>query len=307
MIYTCTLNPSIDYIIHVSDFEAGALNRGEKTSYYPGGKGINVSRVLRRLDIENTALGFLGGFTGKFIKEALANENIQDKFIEVDGVTRINMKLKSGDETEINGPGPDITNEALEQLYNQIRPLKQGDYLVASGSIPKTVPVDFYTKLASICKERHVELIIDTSSKALEEVIGNELFLIKPNHHELGELFHTTIDSIDDAVHYGKKLNEQGAKHVIVSMGGDGAVYVSDSISLQATVPKGEVRNTVGAGDSMVSGFLSAYIQTHDPKQAFAYAVATGSATAFSDDLCTKEDVEKLLTTIEVNPINKEV
>ncbi|WP_186580950.1 1-phosphofructokinase [Aquibacillus kalidii] len=304
MIYTCTLNPSVDYIIHVPDFQPGDLNRGEKTFYYAGGKGINVSRVLKRLGVENTALGFLGGFTGTFIKDELTKEQITTDFIEVSGNTRINMKLKSGQETEINGPGPDISKEQLIKLYEQLDQFQEGDFLVASGSIPNSVPDTFYKEVASICEQKGIRLIADTSSQALKEVIGSKLFLVKPNHHELGELFDTRIDSFDDAVHYGKQLNQKGAEHVIVSMGGDGAVYISDQVCIFATAPKGDVKNTVGAGDSMVSGFLSAFVRDGNAETAFKYAVATGSATAFSEDLCSKADVENLLKQISLQQID---
>ncbi|WP_077624859.1 1-phosphofructokinase [Sediminibacillus massiliensis] len=304
MIYTCTLNPSVDYVIHVEDFQAGGLNRGTKSFYYPGGKGINVSRVLNRLEITNTALGFLGGFTGDYIQKELDSESINHQFIQVDGTTRVNMKMKSNEETEINGPGPAISKQQQEQLLEKIGELKQGDFLVAAGSVPSTISSDFYVKAAEICQQNGVELVADTSSDALREIVGKEVFLVKPNHHELGELFDTTVDSFEDAVHYAKKLNEQGAKHVIVSMGGNGAVYVSNGKGFQANVPDGVVKNTVGSGDSMVAGFLSAYVKTGEPEEAFRYAVASGSATAFSDDLCQKQDVDSLLANITVNPLD---
>ncbi|WP_112181811.1 MULTISPECIES: 1-phosphofructokinase [Paraliobacillus] len=300
MIYTCTLNPSIDYIIHVSEFQFGELNRGEQTSYYPGGKGINVSRVLKRLAINNTALGFLGDFTGDFIKNKLQAETVQTDFIPVQGTTRINMKMKSNKETEINGPGPSISTDQLEELYTQIRNLKAGDILVAAGSIPNTVPSNFYVKAAAICETNGVQMVADTSSQGLKELLGTKLLLVKPNQQELGELFDVNIETIEDAVTYGKKLHEQGAQNVIVSMGGDGAVYISEQGSFIAKAPKGTVKNTVGAGDSMVSGFLAAYTTEKSAEDTFRYAVATGSATAFSADLCTKSDVEALLDKVEI-------
>lgn len=300
MIYTCTLNPSIDYIIHVSDFQFGELNRGETTSYYPGGKGINVSRVLKRLAIKNTALGFLGDFTGDFIRNKLQAEDVQTNFISVTGTTRINLKMKSNKETEINGPGPSISEDKLEELYTQIKNLKTDDILVAAGSIPTTVPSDFYVKAASICETNGVKMVADTSSQGLKELLGTKLLLVKPNQHELGELFDVQIKNIDDAVKYGKKLHAQGAEHVLVSMGGDGAVYISEHECLIAKAPKGTVQNTVGAGDSMVSGFLAAFTSGKSTEDIFRYAVATGSATAFSTDLCTKTDVEALLEKIEI-------
>ncbi|WP_117168911.1 1-phosphofructokinase [Paraliobacillus sediminis] len=300
MIYTCTLNPSIDYIIHVSEFQFGALNRGEKTSYYPGGKGINVSRVLKRLDITNTALGFLGDFTGDFIINKLQAESVKTDFIAVQGTTRINMKMKSNKETEINGPGPSISSDKLDELYTQISKLQSGDILVAAGSIPHTVPSDFYVKVAGICEANGVQMVADTSSQGLKELLGTKLLLVKPNQHELGELFDVNIATIKDAVTYGKKLHDQGAEHVLVSMGGDGAVYISDQGSFIANAPKGTVQNTVGAGDSMVAGFLAAHTTAQSAEDTFRYAVATGSATAFNADLCTKSDVEALLDKIEI-------
>ncbi|MRH42046.1 1-phosphofructokinase [Aquibacillus halophilus] len=300
MIYTCTLNPSVDYIIHVAQFKSGGLNRGEKSFYYPGGKGINVSRVLTRLDVKNTALGFVGGFTGEFIKSELINEGIHTDFIELTGKTRINMKLKSDSETEINGSGPDISEIQLQQLFNRVKGLSNGDILVASGSIPNSVPDDIYSQLATICNEKGIKMIADTSSKALKEIVGHDLFLIKPNQHELEELFNTTITSLTDALDYGLKLNQKGATHVIVSMGGQGAVYTSEDNQFIASVPTGTVQNTVGAGDSMVAGFLAAYSKNNEPLEAFKYAVAAGSSTAFSEDLCKKEDVEELVKKIVV-------
>ncbi|MCZ0702029.1 1-phosphofructokinase [Natronobacillus azotifigens] len=300
MIYTCTLNPSIDYIVQVSDFMYGELNRGERTDYYPGGKGINVSRVLKRLEIDNTALGFLGDFTGDFIKSFLLKEKIRTDFIEVNGTTRINVKLKSNQETEINGAGPNISDKDLQQLFDQIRQLQPNDILVVAGSIPASVPNDFYVKIAEICTENKVKMIADTSSQALKELLGTKLFLVKPNQHELGELFDVRIDSIENAVYYGKQLQQQGAENVIVSMGGDGAVYISDNNCFIAKAPKGKVINTVGAGDSMVAGFLTAYNKGLEQDDIFRYAVATGSATAFQADLCEKKNVETLLQLVEL-------
>ncbi|WP_026772330.1 1-phosphofructokinase [Sediminibacillus terrae] len=305
MIYTCTLNPSVDYIIHVERFEQGGLNRGKDTAYYPGGKGINVSRVLQRLGQQNTALGFLGGFTGDFIKKELDKAQITHDFIETDGPTRVNMKLKSEEETEINGPGPAISAEQEQKLLQKIANLKKGDYLVAAGSVPSTVSSDFYVKAAEFCRNNEVNMIADTSSYALKKIVGQEVFLVKPNHHELGELFDTTITTVEDAVHFGSKLHEQGAKHVIISMGGQGAVYVSGDTYLQAHVPAGEVRNTVGSGDSMVAGFLASIAAGNKPEQAFQTAVAAGSATAFQDDLCNKTDVDGLLPQVTVHSLDK--
>ncbi|SDM17472.1 1-phosphofructokinase [Sediminibacillus halophilus] len=305
MIYTCTLNPSVDYIIHVEQFSQGGLNRGTNTAYYPGGKGINVSRVLQQLGQQNTALGFLGGFTGDFIKKELDKSHITHDFIETEGPTRVNMKLKSTEETEINGPGPAISVKQEQELLQKIACLKEGDYLVAAGSVPSTITPDFYVKAAALCRKNRVNMIADTSSQALKQIVGQEVFLVKPNHHELGELFDTTIVNVEDAVHYGQKLHEQGAEHVIISMGGQGAVYVSGDTYLQADVPAGEVRNTVGSGDSMVAGFLASIAAGSKPEIAFQTAVAAGSATAFQDDLCKRADVDSLLSHVTVHSLDK--
>ncbi|MBM7551324.1 1-phosphofructokinase [Thalassobacillus pellis] len=303
MIHTCTLNPSIDYVMHLEGFETGQLNRATKTFYYPGGKGINVSRMLSRFDTATTALGFAGGFTGQFIKSFLEEEGIHEKFIDTGDYTRINVKLKADEESEINGPGPQITREQQEQLLQQIKELHSDDKLVLAGSVPASLSNDIYIKIAEICKEMSVPLIADTSGAALEQLIGYPAFLLKPNHHELGQLFQTSIETKKQAASYAKKLIERGAKHVIVSMGGEGAVFVSDKYSYYATVPKGEVKNSVGAGDSLVSGFLAAYTKGSSLEEAFRFGVASGSATAFSDDLCKQDDVEALLSEVHISPI----
>ncbi|GGD07309.1 1-phosphofructokinase [Pontibacillus salipaludis] len=304
MIYTVTLNPSIDYIMHVDEFNEGDLNRANTTYYYPGGKGINVSRVLKRLDVSNTALGFIGGFTGQFIQNFLESEKVQHQFIDTDQYTRINVKLKSSQESEINGPGPSITEEQQQQLLDQVNKLEQDDYLVVAGSIPKTIPANFYNEMAKRCAERGAHFIADTSGKALEELVGTPTFLLKPNHHELGELFDTTIDSPFKAITFAKQLVTKGATNVIVSMGGDGAILVNKDHAYYANVPKGEVKNSVGAGDSVVSGFIAGYVKTNNLTEAFANGVACGSATAFSDDLATRDFVEELRKEITIEDLN---
>ncbi|WP_077307713.1 1-phosphofructokinase [Terribacillus halophilus] len=303
MNYTCTLNPSIDYIMHVDAFRAGDLNRATNTAYFAGGKGINVSRLLNQLDVETTALGYLGGFTGTFIRETLESAGINHQFIEINEPTRVNVKLKSGEESEINGPGPSITTEQLALLLEQIRSLGTDDVLVAAGNAPSSVPADIYARMADICEKNGTRFIADTSSAALQDLIGKRMFLVKPNHHELGELFDTTISSIEDIVSYARKLHETGIENVIVSMGGEGAIFVNKYHAWKAETPKGTVKNSVGAGDSMVAGFLAAYEKTNDYEQAFTYAVAAGSATAFSDDLGEQQDIEKLVSQVRLTSI----
>ncbi|GGF31902.1 1-phosphofructokinase [Halobacillus andaensis] len=303
MIYTCTLNPSIDYIMHVEDFHLGELNRAHKAMYYPGGKGINVSRVMERLGVSTTALGFIGQFTGQFITDFLDRENIYHNFVETNDYTRINVKLKGNQESEINGPGPAITVEQKDQLFDQIRSLHSEDLLILAGSVPSSLPKDFYSQVADICASQQVPFIADTSGDALRQLIGKPIFFLKPNDHELGELFDTVIETKEQAAYYASKLVDQGTKHVVVSMGGKGAVYVSKEEKWFAKVPKGEVKNSVGAGDSVVSGFIAAISSGSSIEEAFRSGVATGSATAFQDDLCQKEDADRLKGQIEIAPI----
>jgi 1-phosphofructokinase len=303
MIYTCTLNPSIDYVARVKEFKEGHLNRTESAQMYPGGKGINVSRVLKRLGIESTALGYTGGFTGEFIKEFLTNETITHDFITVSDVTRINVKLKSEKETEINGLGPSISSSNQKKLLEKINSMNEDDFLVLAGSIPQSISEDFYGEIAKKCLQKGVKAVIDTAGTTLIKTFPHEPFLIKPNHHELGDLFQTKIESVEDAIFYGKKLLNEGVENVIVSMAGEGAIFLNKQHTLLANVPAGIVKNSVGAGDSVVAGFLSQIIQHNDIQTAFNYGVASGSATAFSEDLCTKELVEKLVKEISIKEI----
>lgn len=300
MIYTVTLNPSIDYIVQVNSLELGAVNRAEKDMKFPGGKGINVSRVLHRLGVENVALGFTGGFTGRFIKDVLQTEGVITNFIQVNEDTRINVKIKGKEETELNGQGPSVTKEQFEQLMKQIESMQKGDCVVLAGSVPASIPTTFYESIAAFGGEKGIRVVVDASGSALQHVVKNKPFLIKPNHHELGELFGVEISTVEDVLPYGRKLVEQGVEHVIVSMVGDGALLFTAEGIYEATIPKGVVINSVGAGDSLVAGFVGRYEQTKDIEKAFQYGVATGSATAFSADLCEKEKVEELLSQVIV-------
>jgi 1-phosphofructokinase len=294
MIYTCTLNPSVDYIVHIDELRIGELNRAVKTLTFPGGKGINVSRVLKRLGIESTALGFIGGFTGAFIIEQLQNENIACDFVEVPGNTRINVKLKSGKETEINGQGPVIQPEHETEFMEKIRALTENDIVVLAGSVPSSLSPDVYEKIIDEAKKVKAKVVVDTSGPALKSLLARNPFLAKPNHKELAELFETSFHSKDEIMVCGRRLVELGVENAIVSLAGDGAFYFNKEMTLFAEAPKGTVKNSVGAGDSMVAGFLAAYTNGKSVEEAFAYSVASGSATAFSEDLCTKDLVEQL-------------
>ncbi|MED5051583.1 1-phosphofructokinase [Anoxybacillus rupiensis] len=300
MIYTCTLNPSVDYIVEVDHFQIGELNRALSATTFPGGKGINVSRVLRRLGVPNTALGFIGGFTGAFIEHELQRENIQFDFVKVPEDTRINIKLKSGKETEINGKGPTISFDSQKEMLKKIQCLRPDDFLVLAGSIPSSLSVRFYEQIMDVAKKAQVKVIVDTSGPALKRLMNDQPFLMKPNHRELGELFDTVFHSKREAAIYGRRLVEWGVKHVIVSLAGEGALFFDKETALFAEAPKGAVRNSVGAGDSMVAGFLAAYTSGKSVEESFAYSVASGSATAFSQDLCTKENVERLLDQVKI-------
>ncbi|ESU30212.1 hypothetical protein G3A_23460 [Bacillus sp. 17376] len=295
MIYTLTLNPSVDYIIEADEIQLGSLNRSSKETKLPGGKGINVSRVLRSLGVESKATGFIGGFTGKYVEEFLNQEGVQTRFVNVEGDTRINVKLKAGTETEINARGPEISKLAIESLKEQIMLLENGDYLILAGSIPSSMPESIYEAIVQICKKTGAEVIVDAEGDLLKRILDYRPFLIKPNHHELGQLFNRQINNADEAIFYGKKLVETGAKNVIVSLAEKGAVYINETEAYKASVPKGEVKSSVGAGDSMVAGFLAHYLKTGDRTEAFRYSVASGSATAFSIGLCTNDKVEQLL------------
>ncbi|MGE6631216.1 1-phosphofructokinase [Bacillus sp. NPDC077027] len=303
MIYTVTLNPSVDYIVHVEDFAVGALNRSTYDKKYPGGKGINVSRLLNRHGVESKALGFIGGFTGKYIQDFLQNEQLQTAFHEVAEDTRINVKLKTGEETEINGMGPNITEAQFEAFLAQFDALNEGDIVVLAGSIPSSMPQNTYERIASVCQKNGGHVVLDISGEALEKATDMKPYLMKPNHHELGDMFHTSITSVSEAVPYGEKLLEQGAEHVIVSMAGDGALLFSKDGIFQSNVPKGKLVNSVGAGDSVVAGFLAGISKGLSMEEAFRLGVTSGSATAFSEELGTKEFVEKLLPEVKVTRI----
>jgi 1-phosphofructokinase len=303
MIYTVTLNPSVDYIVEVKDFQLGNLHRVDREEKFPGGKGINVSRVLTRMHIPTKALGFIGGFTGRFIEKTLQDEGIEVEFISVEGPSRINIKLKSGVETEINGNGPNVTDEHLHVFFQQIETIQAGNLLVVAGSIPPNLPSNLYETIVKMCKEKGIKVVVDASGQALTQAIVHRPFLIKPNQHELAELFQTQIDTIAEAILYGKKLIEMGSENVIVSMGALGAILCTKEYVLVATIPQGNVVNSVGAGDSLVAGFIGTYARTRNIKEAFRVGVAAGTATAFSVDLCTDEKIQEIVDQVVVMEI----
>ncbi|WP_165997222.1 1-phosphofructokinase [Bacillus sp. Cs-700] len=299
MIYTITLNPSVDYIVQLENLKTGLVNTVDEEMKIAGGKGVNVTKVLKRLGHESTALGFVGGFTGQFIEQSLKEEALYPNFIHVNGDTRINIKLKNGEETEINGLSPEITESDIEQLFTQLSQTVAGDIVVMAGSVPSSVDQTIYSRILQALPDG-VQAIVDTKGEALKEVVRAKPFLVKPNHHELGDLFDVDITSVAEAVKYGKKVQEMGAKNVIVSLAGDGAVLITAEDVLFGNVPIGKVQNSVGAGDSVVAGFLSKYIETENLKEAFQSGIAAGSASAFSTGFCTAEEVQALRKQITV-------
>jgi len=300
MINTITLNPSLDYIVKVDSFKVDSLNRIEEERIYAGGKGINVSIVLKNLGVENTALGYVAGFTGDEILRQIENHGVNCDFVKLNnGFSRINVKLKSDGETEINGSGPEITEEDLKILNEKISHLTKGDFLILSGSIPGSVPDDIYQNIMNSLLDKGVEFIVDATKELLLKVLKYKPFLIKPNHHELAEMFNVELKDDKDIIKYGKKLQEMGAKNVLISMAGDGAILLPENgEAIKREVPKGILKNSVGAGDSMVAGFLCGYLKNKDIDEAFKMGIATGSASAFSEELATEDEVYKLLKQI---------
>ena len=300
MINTITLNPSLDYIVKVDSFKVDSLNRIEEERIYAGGKGINVSIVLKNLGVENTALGYVAGFTGDEILRQIESHGVNCDFVKLEnGFSRINVKLKSDGETEINGSGPEITEENLKILYGKLSNLTKGDYLILSGSIPGSVPDDIYENIMNSLLDTGVEFIVDATKELLLKVLKYKPFLIKPNHHELAEMFNVELKDDEDIIKYGKKLQEMGAKNVLISMAGDGAILLPENgEAIKREVPKGILKNSVGAGDSMVAGFLCGYLKNKDIDEAFKMGIATGSASAFSEELATEDEVYNLLKQI---------
>ena len=300
MIYTITFNPALDYIIRVNDFKIGEVNRTSYEEIYAGGKGINVSIVLNNLNVENIALGFIAGFTGEEIQNRLKEMGCKTDFIKLNkGMSRINVKLKSNEESEINGQGPDIDNDDLNELYKKLDLLKEGDILILAGSIPSTLPENIYEIIMERLLDKKIKIIVDATKDLLLNVLKYKPFLIKPNHHELGELFNVKIKNDDEIIIYAKKLKEMGAMNVLVSMAGDGAIFITeDNKVIKSDVPKGKLVNSVGAGDSMVGGFIAGYLNKGNLEEAFKMGVATGSASAFSEGLATKDKVYELLKQI---------
>ena len=301
MIYTLTLNPALDYVVRVPDFVPGQVNRMSEGTLMPGGKGINVSMMLKNLGAESVVWGFSAGFTGRELSRVLSMMNCQTDFIELlEGDTRINVKLKTREETEVNAPGPEISKEAIGALLEKAKKLQQGDILILAGSVPKGVPNSIYQELAKICQEKGADFVVDAEKDLLLNTLPYSPFLIKPNHHELGAIFGTEITDGKQAVTYAKELQKKGARNVLVSLGGAGAVLVAENGAVyQKEAPKGKLVNSTGAGDSMVAGFLAGFFKEKDYSDALLLGIAAGSATAFSEGLAEGDLVWKLLETMK--------
>ena len=300
MIYTVTFNPSLDYIVRLDSFTAGEINRTNYEQVLGGGKGINVSIVLSNLGHKSTALGFTAGFTGDEITRQLEGFGVKQDFIRLaEGFSRINVKVKADKETEINGQGPDITPEAQQKLFEQLDQLKENDTLVLAGSIPNTLPDDIYQRIMERLSKKNIRIVVDATKNLLMNVMPYKPFLIKPNNHELGEMFGVVLKTDEEIIVHAKKLQEKGARNVLISMAGNGAIMLTEDGDIyRSEAPKGKLVNSVGAGDSMVAGFIAGYTETGSYEKAFFMGVATGSASAFSENLATRAEAEALLKTI---------
>ena len=296
MIYTVTFNPAIDYVVRTDEMTAGGVNRAKDEKIFFGGKGINVSMVLSELGIRSKALGFVAGFTGEAIEKGVSEKGIETDFVRLDhGFSRINVKIKSGDETELNGQGPDIDESSLNRLFSKLDMLSDGDTIVLAGSIPASMPADVYEKILERLSGKNVRAVVDEAKDLLMNVLKYRPFLVKPNNFELGEMFGVTLHTNEEIEEYARKLKDMGAQNVLVSMAGDGALLLDEKGETHICgVCRGTVKNSVGAGDSMVAGFIAG-LEQGDYEYALKLGTAAGGATAFSDGLAEKEEIFRLL------------
>ena len=308
MIYTITFNPAVDLVIQVPNCQLGALNRSKGEEYVAGGKGINMSIVLKRLGVDNIATGFLGGFSGKYIEEFLEKEGITPQFISVEGTTRINVKVKGEVETEINAAGPNVGVEKFQQLVNYFQDiLKEGDIVFLAGNAAPGLDETSDVEIARLCHARGVKLVLDTTKNSLLACLPYQPFMIKPNQHELEELFGVKIETQEEMLNYAFQLREKGVRNVLISCGGEGAFLVSETGQVFASnVPTGKLINSVGAGESMLAGFMAKFIETSDYRMSLKQGAASGSATAFSVGIATRELIEELIPQIEITEISRQ-
>ncbi|MBE6817525.1 MAG: 1-phosphofructokinase [Ruminococcaceae bacterium] len=297
MIYTVTFNPALDYTVTTNSVTPDIINRASSADIHYGGKGINVSAVLTMLGIPNKALGFVGGFTGRELETMLNADNISCDFIRLEnGLTRINVKIKAGQEIEINAPGPEISDDDITKLITKLSKMNSGDYLVLAGSVPKNLPPDIYNRILNKLKGKDINIVVDATGKLLTETLKYRPFLIKPNRTELGEIFDTEIKSGTDVENYAAELQRMGARNVLVSLSKNGALLLDESGAIHRIGGiKGTLVNGVGCGDSMVAGFLAGYVNTNDYEYALRLGNACGAATAFSEALATKDKLKKYM------------
>ena len=300
MIYTVTFNPAIDYVVELVSFNIGEINRTTREYMNIGGKGVNVSRVLTNLEVPNVALGFVAGFSGDALRNGLERMGVKTDFISLEeGNTRINVNIKGVEETDINARGPEIPNSAIDELFKKLDNLQSGDTLVLAGSIPTSLPNDMYERIMERLYGKGIRFVVDATRDLLVKSLKYEPFLIKPNNHELGEIFGLELTTDNEIIYYARELKKQGAKNVLISMAGDGAILVDENdVAHKIGTPKGKVKNSVGAGDSMVAGFCAGYLEKGDYKYALRMGTAAGSASAFSESLATKQEVIDLLNKI---------
>ena len=305
MIYTITYNPAVDLVMKVNDFKEGDLNRSSEEHYVAGGKGINMSVILKRLGYDSQALGFIGGFSGQYIQMSLDQENIAHHFVQIEGTTRVNVKLKGEVETEINAAGPQVSSENFDAFMKYLsQVLTSEDVVFLAGNTAPGLDERAYTEVAALCHQRGAKLVLDTNKQLLQACLVHQPFIIKPNHHELGELFQTEIQTEADILHYVKKLQAFGARHVLVSRGGEGALFVSEYGEVyRSNTPNGKLINSVGAGDSMLAGFMAEYLHSNDFAKSLQQGAATGSATAYSVGIAEKSFIDQLLPQIKVEKI----
>lgn len=307
MIYTITANPSIDYVLQLNALTPGEVNRTTSDVKLPGGKGINVSRILNELQLDSTALGFVGGATGSMFENLLKQHQLKTSFTQVANDTRINVKINAteqNEETEINGTGPEISDSEKQSFIDQLKTVGNGDVIIMSGSLPKKVEETFYLDIAKMIQAQGADFVIDTTGQALLDTLPLHPLVVKPNNHELADLFNTTFKSEQDIVDNARKLLAQGAKHVLVSMAGDGALLVTSDHVYKANAPKGTVVNSVGAGDSMIAGFVGTFMKTKDAIESFHEGAACGSATAFSQDIAVKSKIDDVYKDIDITQLS---
>lgn len=304
MIYTVTVNPALDYVLQLKKVNSGEVNRTDNYSFLAGGKGINVSQVLNQLNVENTAWGFVGGFTGKELVRQLNQKRIVNDFVTISGDTRVNIKIHAEKETEINAAGPQVTDQEITAFKSRLDDLKEGDIVIMSGSLTPSLGTDFYQKLLPTIKEAGAEFVVDTTGQALLDTLKYEPLVIKPNHHELAALFNTTFDSSDVMLEYAQKLLDMGAQNVMISMAGDGGYLLTKDHVYYAKGAIGTAVNSVGAGDSMIAGFVGTYFKTGNPEESFKVGMACGAATAFTKDIAVKSQIEAVLPQIKVEQIS---